>query len=104
MEPEPTQHQPKKKSPHIFGNPNLPLIKDLKRDVGRMSLVEWESSVLRYVQPFAKKAKWRPQDYCRKVVAAMRLMRGQVEIIKKVIDVWDSYEQREKVRTSSEYN
>ncbi len=101
MEPEPTQHQPKGKSSHLFGRPELPLLKDVKREIGRMSLVEWESSVLRYVQPFAKKAKWRPQAYCRKVVGAMRLMKGQVETIRKVVDAWDALDTSEKVRTSS---
>lgn len=92
-----------KKPHHVFGNPNAPLWKDAVATTngGRAKLITWESSVMKYIRPFAKKAEWKHTAYAREVVATMRLMANRIDIIKKVIDVWDAYDSKQRGRTFS---
>lgn len=100
MEPEPITE---KKEHHVFGNPNAPLWKDrvASTNGGRAKTITWESSVMKYIRPFAKKAEWKNTRYAREVVSAMRLMAGRIEIVKKVLEIWDEFSWKEKGRTFS---
>lgn len=97
---EPTE----KKHRHLFGIPTAPLYTDVVKDMrnaGRAKLVTWESSVMKYIRPFAKKAEWKETRWCYEVVGTMRLMANRYDPIKKVIETWDGYDSKQKARKFS---
>lgn len=101
MEPDATTE---KKAHHVFGNPNAPLYKDVVKNAGRkkgQNKATWESSVLKYIKPFAQKAEWKPTRWCYEVAATMRMMALRYESVKKVLDVWDTYDWKNKGRKFS---